>query len=252
MRVEVVTSFSREGYFLYGQRCVESYMQHWTFPLLTYLDTPMYVEGTTPLLTRNLPGWRDTIRTLAYENKDAEKPASFLWNARRYAVKPFIWHHAAKRLGSGILVWIDADTIITAPVPDGFFVDLLGGADVAYLGRGPMHPENGCVVFRVPEALPLLAWCRKMFEQRRYAAWKDGWTDCHALRHGLAAVPVKARDLTSHAHPEWRSSVDAFALSPFAPYMIHLKGARQKREGRLLSPDELKPRPDEDEEDGNG
>lgn len=242
MRVEVVTSFSHDGYVLYGQECIRTYLAHWPFPLTAYLDTPMRLDGIKTRLVNKIPGWIGTASGLRSENADAEKPTSYLWNARRYAVKPFIWHDAAKRMGRGILAWIDADTVTTSRVPQDVIREMLGDSDVAYLGRGEMHPENGCVVFRVPEALPLLAWCRKAYRSHRYLSWPDGWTDCHALRRGLGTVPVRARDLTSDANPGlWRSWVDAFALSPLGPYMIHLKGQRQKREGRLIPLDEYKP-----------
>jgi len=157
-------------------------------------------------------------------------------------VKPFVWHHAAKRVGRGIVAWLDADTVTTQTVPATIFEEMLGDADVAYLGRGQMHPENGCVVFRLPEAMPLVSWCRHAYMRTWYRKWTDGWTDCHALAAGLRAVPgVRARDLTSHVHQgEWRSWVDAFALSPLGPYVMHLKGARQKRERRLIAPHEYK------------
>jgi hypothetical protein len=241
MRVEVVTSFSYAGYRQYGKQCLESYVQHWPFPLVVYLDTAQRFHEIHTRYTRRIPGWRGAYQGLPAQNPDAEKPDSYLWNAQRYAVKPYIWHDAAKRMGRGILAWLDADTVTTGSVPSTILEDMLGDADVAYLGRGAMHPENGCVVFRVPEALPLLSWCRTAYQNHRYKAWTDGWTDCHALRRGLHAVSVRARDLTSHAHEgEWRSFVDAFALSPLGPYVIHLKGRRQKREGRLIPVTEYK------------
>ena len=240
MRVEVVTSFSHLGYLVYGHKCLQSYARNWPFPLKVYLDTPMRMNGVQTRLTRAIPKWLETSIYLPTHNSQAEKPYSYLWNARRYAVKPFIWHDAAKRLGSGVLAWIDADTVTNTHVPSGIFHEMLGDADVAYLGRGEMHPENGCVVFRVPEALPLLTWCRKSYTTHKYRIWPDGWTDCHVLRRGLEAVKkVRSRDLTSCAHAgEWNSSIDAFGLSPLAPYVIHLKGNRQKREGRLITPEE--------------
>ena len=235
MRVEVVTSCSVDGYALYGKACVRSYLKYWPFPLKVYTDSPLKIDGVTTKLTGQIAGWPHASRMLPFYNSAAEKPASYLWNAQRYAVKPFVWHDAARKMESGILAWLDADTVTTGPVPTGILEDMLGEADVAYLGRGDMHPENGCVVFRLPEAMPLLSWCRKAYQKDRYLSWHDGWTDCHALREGLRAVPTRSRDLTSLAYPgEWRSHVDAFALSPLGPYVIHLKGRRQKYEGRLI------------------
>lgn len=242
MRVEVVTSCSPDGLALYGRACVSSFLQYWTLPITVYLDVPDAIEGADVRMTGDIPRWRETSRMLPVRNRHADKPDSYLWNAHRYAVKPFVWRDAAKRLERGILAWLDADTLTTKPVPATIFADMLGDADVAYLGRRTMHPENGCVVFRVPEALPLLAWCQKGYGANTFRKWADGWTDCHVLKRGMSAVGIRARDLTSSVHRGlWRSHVDAFALSPLGAYMVHLKGKRQKREGRLLGINEYKP-----------
>lgn len=239
MHTEVVTSFSLAGAAFYGRRCVESIYANWPHPIKVYADVPMAIDGVTVRTTSDIPKWTATRDRLPSTRPDApitgtdiwtRKPASYLWNAQRYAVKAFVWHDAAPRLKNGYLVWLDADTVTTAAVPDRFITDLMHGADVAYLGRGTMHPETGFVAFRLPEALPLLRWCRDAYLNGRYLGFNAGWTDCHVLRAGLAAVPVKARDLTSHLSEEWNSSVDAVALSPLGQFVTHLKGSQRKRE----------------------
>jgi hypothetical protein len=157
-----------------------------------------------------------------------------VWDAQRFAVKAFVWLAAAERLERGILTWLDADTVVEAPVPADLPASLLEGADVAYLGRGrTMHPETGAVFFRIPEALPLLRWCVDCYRFDWFRQLEFGWTDCHVLRAGLAATSTRARDLTSHLAPAWNSSVDAFALSPLGPYVTHYKGTRRKREAAI-------------------
>lgn len=241
MRVELVTSFSLAGAALYGRRCVESVTKHWPHPMTVYADVPMSIAGVTVRTTGDIPGWRETRDRLPVSRPDApktgfdewtRKPDSYLWNAQKFAVKPFVWHHAAETLGSGLLVWLDGDTVTTADVPDGLIESLMIGVDVAYLGRGSMHPETGFIVFRVPEALPLLRWCRDHYTLGAFAGLSNGWTDCHVLRAALAlgADRVKARDLTSHRFVgPWRSKIDAFALSPIGPYLEHRKGTQPKR-----------------------
>jgi hypothetical protein len=242
MPTELVTSFSAAGAELYGRRCVESIVTHWPYPLMVYTDTPMDV---TTRLTSDIPGWRETKAILPSTRPDAprtgydewtRKPTNYIWNAQRFAVKPFVWLDAAQRLDRGILVWLDGDTVTTKPIPATLPLDVLGDADVAYLGRGAMHPENGFVAFRVPEALPLLRACCATYRTGFFESFADGWTDCHVLRAEIAALPVKARDLTSHLWDgEWRSTVDAMALSPLGPYVTHFKGSRQKREASCVA-----------------
>lgn len=209
----VVTSFPPGA--PYRVRCVDSMLRCWPFLMSLYAD----------------PGdWLTVRERLPETNPEAEKPTNYIWNARRYSVKPFIWLDAALRLGKGIVVWLDGDTVTVDPVPASLPADMLGDADVAYLGRGAMHPETGCVVFRVPESLLLLEWCRDAYRDGTFRSLTDGWTDCHVLRAGIQATDVHARDLTSHLVDGWRSTHDAFALSPLGPYVRHYKGSQRKRE----------------------
>lgn len=236
MSTEIVTSFGSEGAEL-GRRCVGTIAFHWRHPLSVYVDDP--ADFASARLTSDIPGWLKTWDRLPVTRPDApttgsdqwtRKPDSYLWNARKFAVKAFVWLDAAERLGNGVLVWLDADTVTTTDVPSDLIETLMDGVDVAYLGRGAMHPETGFVAFRVPEALPLLRWCVDAYQSGAFASWADGWTDCHAIRAGLSAVSIKARDLTSHTWAgEWRSSVDAFSLSPLGPYVQHFKGPQRKQ-----------------------
>jgi hypothetical protein len=198
--------------------------------LVAYVDA----VSDVPVMTRrtgDIPGWIETRATLPVTSDDPTryKATGYLWNAAKFAVKVFVWHDAAERLERGILTWLDADTVIRQSVPVGLSMKMLRSADVAYLGRGAMHPETGYVVFRIPEALPLLRWCCEAYRTHRYRKIKTGWTDCHVLRAGIAARKVAARDLTSHKAYHWRSTVDAMALSPLGPYVTHLKGKDRKR-----------------------
>ena len=225
MRRQIVTSAASESDPLL-RRCVVSIWEHWTDGVAVYSDKDADA----------IPQWADTKARLPVTNPNASKPTNYIWNVRKYAVKVFVWLDAAERLGHGILTWLDADTVTTADVPDGFSESLLGDADVAYLGRGDMHPETGCVVFRIPEALPLLRACRQTYVSGAFVQLTDGWSDCHVFRSALRSVPVKARDLTSHLHDgPWNSRVDAFALSPLGHYVTHLKGSARKREALCAS-----------------
>ena len=230
----LVTSFSAEGAAQYGRRGVESWA-HWPASMgrVAYVDAPM----TLPVETRataSMVGWPATRDMLHAENPLGLKPTNYIWNARRFAVKPFVWYDAAVKLGEGALIWLDGDTRTLQAVPEGFAWTVLGGADVAFLGRGDMHPETGAVVFRLPEALPLIRWCRHTYVTGLYTRIADGWTDCHVLRAGLEKVPVRSRDLTSDLVSAWSSQWDAMALSPFGPYVHHYKGPRAKREAACV------------------
>lgn len=227
MRTEVITSCSVEGYFDYGSAGIASMRQHWSCPVVFYADARM--PGASRLTTE-IPGWPALQAQLPTMNPDAAKPGNYIWNARKFAVKCAVWAHAAEHSTANALVWLDADTVTRQSVLSGFVADLLGDADVAYLGRRTMHPETGCVVFRLPEALPVIRLCLAAYQTGVFRQWSDGWTDCHALRWALSSASVTSRDVTSLRHPgPWTSSVDAFALSPLGRYVVHLKGGRKRQ-----------------------
>ena len=192
----------------------------------------VYTDDNTGLFsTSDIPGWLDVQPTLAETgDPDGIKPDSFRWNARKFAVKCFVWRDAAERIGEGVLTWLDADVVQRTPIPDGFWGKVLRGMDVAYLGRGTMHPDTGYVGFRLPACLPLLRACCDLYTSGEYRRIKDGWTDCHVFRQALKRSKLRRLDLTTDTAKHWRSTVDAMALSPLGPYLHHLKGKQRKRE----------------------
>jgi len=242
----VVTSFSVAGARLYGVRMVASVLRYWppSTIVAVYPDQPVGILGQLvgdrygfktceERLTSDLQDWMACKRRWAKDPAVQGRPATlpkgktyhYRYDAARFAVKHFVMRDAALRMGKGLLTWLDGDTATIARIPEGWPATLLDGADVAYLGRGSMHPETGYVGFRIPEALPLLDWCCETYSSDRFRDL-PGWTDCHVLRAGLAAVPVHARDLTSHRYAG-RSHI--WPLSPLAPYVTHFKG-RSKRD----------------------
>jgi len=239
MREAVVTSFSAAGARLYGQRMVASTARYWptTTAVLVYADVPMTLPHAEVRLTTDLGDWMACRRHWAGDRSvqgqstpavPRRKNYSYRWDAARFAVKMFVQRDAALRLKQGVLTWLDGDTVTTRTIPEGWAQSLLGEADVAYLGRGSMHPETGYVGFRIPEALPLLEWCCDTYQSERFREL-PGWTDCHILRAGLAAVPVAARDLTSHLYAG-RSHI--WPVSPLAPYVTHHKGKSKQDAAR--------------------
>jgi hypothetical protein len=234
----LVTSFSPAGARLYGLRMVKSVRRFWpaSVRLVVYLDSPMPIPGAEVRLTSALPEWvacrtrwaKDpAVHGRSTREAPRKKPYSYRYDAARFAVKVFVQRDAAERLGEGILTWLDGDTLTRRPVPENWPASLLGDADLAYLGRGPMHPETGYVGFRIPHAWPVLQWCCEAYSSDAFRQI-DGWTDCHILRAALQAVPVTSRDLTSAVYA---GVSHIWPVSPLAAYVTHFKGSAQKRLG---------------------
>lgn len=237
----VVTSWSPDGYRLYGHRFLKRFRK-WpsSVPLVVYADAPAVHRRADVRFTYEISEWvelsdrwrHDTaVHGWSTPEYQREKDYSYLWDAARFAVKVFVWRDAARRLGRGTVTWLDGDTETRSRVPDGWARSFLDGADVAYLGRGKMHPETGYVGFRVPEALPLLDWCCEAYLSERFRQMDDGWTDCHVLRAGLKAVQVPAVNLTKG---KYKGKSHIWPSSPLAACVDHAKGVSRKRKAARL------------------
>jgi hypothetical protein len=236
----VVTSWSSDGYRLYGHRFIKTFVRHWEDAqsrLVVYADDPMAHPKIQVRYTDTIPEWHalkarwqhdPSVHGWSTKEYPRKKTYSYLWDAARFAVKVFVWRDAARRLSRGTLTWLDGDTQTMRHVSSGWPRTLLGHSDVAYLGRGPMHPETGYVGFRVPEALPLLDWCCDAYLSDNFKSLKDGWTDCHVLRAGLRVVPsVRSLDLTKG---RYIGDSNIWQMSPLASRLDHAKGTRRKRD----------------------
>jgi hypothetical protein len=235
----VVTSWSPDGYRLYGKHFLKSFHRHWDEAwdrLVLYADAPMVHPKLTVRYTGDIPEWAElsarwksdpSVHGWATPDYPRSKHHSYVWDAARFAVKVFVWRDAAVKLGRGTLTWLDGDTRTKGEVTREWPRSLLGRADVAYLGRGPMHPETGYVGFRIPQALPLLDWCCDAYLSERFRTMTDGWTDCHILRAGLKAVPVRSVDLT---RGRYSGDSNIWPSSPLASRLDHAKGVQRKRE----------------------
>lgn len=237
----VVTSWSSDGYRLYGRRFLKRFRKYWpaSVPLVVYADSAAVHRKVEVRYTFDIPEWAalaerwkhdPSVHGWSTKEYPREKNYSYLWDAARFARKVFVWRDAARKMEAGTLTWLDGDTETKGRVPEDWATGLLGDSDVAYLGRGPMHPETGYVGFRIPDAMPLLDWCCEAYASESFRAMEDGWTDCHILRAAIKAVPVRAVDLTKG---RYRGESHIWPSSPLACRIDHGKGLRLKRHAEM-------------------
>lgn len=167
----IVTTYSTEGFYLYGHRFIETYEKYWPKrdPLVVYADRvtdgarcerreltaiPSLVEFQKRHAGNLMANGR--VPTHVWKTKDIGDGYSFRTDAVKFSNKVFVVREAARQLRRGILVWSDADVVIFGQVPQMFCEDLLKNHDVAYLGRDRTYSECGFLAFRLPEAVPLI------------------------------------------------------------------------------------------------
>lgn len=148
--IQVVTTMNAAGWQEYGQRMVQSYLEHWPD------DIPLavYSEGfvTHAVEDRDLPKWQADFKERHRDNPDAHghgqrKP--YKRQAVRFSHKVGAICDAASRLGKGDwLIWLDADTFTHSRVTKEWLESLVSDPFmIALLQRKQKHSECGFMIW---------------------------------------------------------------------------------------------------------
>lgn len=153
--IKFVTTFSANGYQVYGKTWVESFLA--TTGLYSNITAKIYIEG----MDLSQFDFGDKIEIVDFndaipEHKDwvAMYRAAAVhdeWNknlAVKFSFKSFVMMDALKDTSTGYVVWLDADCIFKSDDFDNFPQSLLGNAFVTcQLEEGSGHVESGIVIF---------------------------------------------------------------------------------------------------------
>jgi hypothetical protein len=178
--LQFVTTFSAEGFQVYGGRMVSSMREHGLGPLVVYSEDrlpplpkgtefrdALAIEGFSDFLERHRdnPIAHGNVVHPSWRKKERAEGHSFRTDAYKFFRKPLVILDAARRLEAEsdkerILIWLDGDTYAVATPPPTWFQDVIyKNADVAYLGRRGYHSECGFLAFRIPAATDFIqAW----------------------------------------------------------------------------------------------
>lgn len=133
MDIDVITSFNQHYWDMIGRDSVESWQQHWPEPL----KLTCYVEDFVmpPMPRCQARDW-DTLgeRYRTFQNSD-EKPRVKTFAKKAYCIMTHWRLSRAHRM-----IWIDADVITHATVPQRFLESVCKDSDVvAYMGVNHDH-----------------------------------------------------------------------------------------------------------------
>lgn len=225
--IQAVTSFSPEGEKVYGQRFVESFLEHFDWPLTVVYEgkdpAPPPADNTRDLLA-------DEGYQLMQQNlRSAPEPArtsSYRYGVAKWCKK--VMALTSEPRDTDWLVWIDADVIVhSSPSPDWVERVLPDDKALVYLGRRHRTAsECGFVGYnlRVSAVRQLLDDFREMYltgEVYGLAEWHDSYV-FDFLRRKLTD-PAGWHDLSA--------GIEHFNVWPrsiLGEVMNHLKGPRRK------------------------
>jgi hypothetical protein len=240
----VCTGFAPSGYEQYGRRFLETFALHWpeSVDLATYTEEWVLVprgdcrslwdcDGARAFYDRHRKDSRRTGRTPihGWRMKDRRVGYSWRFDVVRFFKQCVIPANAMSGLRNGeLLVWLDADVVTFAPVPPGLLEQMLGDADLAYLGRAPYHSEIGFWIVRanersrwfVNELARLFVSDEVLVLSQHHSAFAFDY--CRLLAERVCELKtVNLTEKDGHAGHVWFSM-------PLGQYTDHLKGPQRK------------------------
>lgn len=239
MKLTVVTGWAPSGWQQYGRLFLQSFCQNWPADtrLVVYVEElmewPAYTQNR-PISQRLLSSIPEAPATLArFDNplhrgqvpnpswKERAVQAGYNWrfDAWKFCRQGLIPLDLAWQEKAGLMLWLDADVVTTAPVPPGFIEKLLPpGYDMAYLGREPKHSEIGFQLYRLQEASPMLQRFSALYSTGKILAEKE-WHSAYAFDLARKTSPeVRAFNMTP------TGSGNVWTTTPLQRYLTHNKG----------------------------
>lgn len=246
MKFTVVSTFNAEGYSNYGQRMINTFLQHWP----SDVRLVVYAEGCQPTMTapnfsvadiavvqelsefkRKWSGVpkangdvsRDPVRS---RRKDSGK--GFKWDAVRFSHKVYSIFHCARQVRSDWLIWMDADTVCHSPITTNQISALCPSQyDLCYLGRRGKFSECGLYAMNLnsERTLQFLQRFQNMYDNAESGIFTlDEWHDSFVFDHVRKSMPITSLDwsnglIVGEGHP--------LINSAWGAWLDHLKGKRK-------------------------
>jgi hypothetical protein len=229
--VAVVTSFSPQGYELYGKNAIETFAQFWPQDVKLYV----YYEGEKPKDASPRAEWRsldDDPERAAFMSAHTDHATDYNLMPVRFSHKVFALTAAPR--DTDWLIWLDGDVETQAPVTHKF-LDSIYPQDIvaAYMGRSWWnHTETGFVAYRLDDdGKQFLDDLRAMYTTGEVVnivyRGKPQQHDCAAfdvLREEWEKLGHTFFDLgVDHKGPD----LDVMAFTPLGMVMYHNKGNRK-------------------------
>jgi len=212
MKIAYVTSFSPDGYELYGKKFLDTYLEFIDHPLFCYVEAPCSYGGDQISYydLNNVHGLNEFLENARFSAMSGhvwDNHYDYRFAATRFCRKHFAQIDAEKRAreqGFDWLVWLDADIEVGKPLP------LPSGNNfLHYLGRPEWHSCASYVAWNLGHAQnnewwKLLSTLYKTGALFALPEWHDSYVN-DWIRHQLKidalniAEPYKDQ-LKSHAN----------------------------------------------------
>lgn len=240
MIVRVCSGFSPKGRSQYGERFLRSFDRRWP----KGVELHVFVEQPTPMPREAehslwaIPGalefnarhradyrFHGLVPQPCWKPREVARGYSFKTDAYKFWKQIMIPEAAARTLNDGdILVWLDGDVDTTSEVPESFVPEMLGHAELAFLGRTNSHSEIGFWAVRINDRTR--AFLHAIAEQYRTDRFADlpEWHSAYVWDHVRLQSGLEERNLV---RPGLRGHV--WPHTPLARHLRHDKGERKPK-----------------------
>ena len=173
MKTYVITTFSEEGFNLYGKRMIKTFLEFWPkeIELIVYTDSQLPIQNSRihNLLISSISEieiFRQRHKNNAevhgkkpnknWPNKAIIEKYNYKYDAYRFCFQAMVlWpaaHYIQEKTSNAIMIWLDADVYTFKEITMPYLNQLLPkNYDCSYLGRTKLHSECGWMAFRLPE-----------------------------------------------------------------------------------------------------
>jgi hypothetical protein len=217
MSIRVVTTCNKQGLEDYGHRWLEG-RKHW--PKGT--DFQFYTED----FSVDCPGkdFSELAEFSQWKRRHSRYRApSWKWNVVAYAHKVFaacdaLYDH------DGIGVWLDADCVTYAEIPQGLIEKQVEGVYLAHYARTGLYTETGMWIMDCSYSghKAFLDRWREWYLKDKFKTLPQ-WHDCFTLDATIRQLQVPTFNLSG----EHAKAMHPMALTEFGKYIDHCKGPRK-------------------------
>jgi len=231
-----LTSFSPEGYELYGRKMLQTFVENWPCKIIVYYESLPDFEHEKVIYKplSEVFGFK-AFQSYCDRNEVFKgmtiRGYDYNFDAKRFSFKVFAQFDALKN-NKGKVIWLDGDTYTTKPVTEDWVDDLFDGCALSYLGREGFHCESGFVGFDTSH--PDFGGLFERYENvyRRGHIFKlRRWHDCEALDWAISQSGIKVNNLSEFFKiPDRKMTLEdleVFSKSKLGECMVHLKGSRK-------------------------
>jgi len=231
MTLNVITSFHKAGFEVYGRKFLESFKKHWSGVNLTiYFEDEHERNPNFNWVSIHdvefLDEYMEKLRFPLFHGVQGDK-YNINYDARM-ARKSFIQMHAMNTF-KGKVFWIDSDVITHEPVTPDFLHSVLPDDKFCcYLGRdGWMYTESGFLGFNADHRIAEQFRAAYLYTFMSGAIFiQPGWHDCYGF--DTVRKALQSPDAFENLAKDCPHGTDhVFINSVLGSVMDHRKGARK-------------------------